>query len=97
MVKVGNLFAEDDILEQRWPAQTSFEGVLIVRDRYSLIGREGLIGRVDADAVERTDRRVAADIGAAAPRFLGSVRLACLSLSPRAHPPSRTGRGQLGH
>ena len=76
VVEVGDLLAEDEVFEQRRPAQAGLEGVLIVRDRHALIGRQRPIGRVDADAIQRTDRRVVADIRTAAPGLLRAVRLA---------------------
>ena len=51
MVEMGDLLAKDEVFEQRRPAQAGFEGVLIVRDRDALVGRQHPIRRVDADAI----------------------------------------------
>ena len=87
VVEVGDLLAEDEVLEQRRPTQPRFERVLVVGDRHALIGRQRLIGRVDADAIQRADGRVVSDVRATAPCFLGAVRLA-----HGARPDDRIGR-----
>lgn len=40
VIKVGDLFAEDEILEQRRAARIGPEGILIVRQREALVRRE---------------------------------------------------------
>ena len=40
VIKVGDLFAEDEILEQRRAARSGPEGILIVRPREALVRRE---------------------------------------------------------
>src|ERR1700687_4700881 len=40
MVEVEDLFAEDEVLEQRRPARAGLEAVLIVRDADALVGRQ---------------------------------------------------------
>ena len=75
VVEVRDLLAEDEVLEQRRPAQAGLERVLVVRDRHALIGRQRPLGRIDADPIERADRRVLADDRRAAAGLLRAVRL----------------------
>ena len=76
VVEVGDLLAKDEVLEQRRPAQARLQRVLIVGDGHALIGRQRAVGRIDAHAIERTDRRVLADVRPAAADLVGSVQLA---------------------
>ena len=69
VVEVRDLLAKDEVLEQRRPAQASLERVLVVGDRHALIGRQRAVGRIDAHAIERADRRVLADVRPAAADF----------------------------
>ena len=76
VIEVGDLLAEDEVLEQRRPAQAGLERDLVVGDRHALVGGEDAVGRVHPDAVERADGRVLADRRPAAAGLLGSVALA---------------------
>ena len=53
VVEVGDLFAKDEVLEQRRTPQSCFQRVLIVGDRHTLIGRQRLFGRIHAHTIER--------------------------------------------
>ena len=59
VVEMRDLLAQDEVFEQRRPAQTGLEGVLVVTDRHSLIGGQRLLGGFDADPIERPDGLVA--------------------------------------
>ena len=74
VVEVGDLFAEDEVLEQRRTAKARLERVLVVADRHALIGRQRAVRRIDAHAIERTDGRVLADVRPTAADLVGSVR-----------------------
>ena len=54
MIEVRDLFAEDEILQQRRPAQPGLERILIVGDRHALIGGQRASAGIDAHAIERT-------------------------------------------
>ena len=61
VVEVGDLLAEDEILEQRRPAQAGLQRVLVVGDGDAHVRGHRLPGGVDANAVERPVARVVAD------------------------------------
>ena len=61
VIEVGDLLAEDEVLEQRRPAQAGLERVLVVANGHALIGGQRPIGGVDADPIERSDGLVGAD------------------------------------
>ena len=63
VVEVRDLLAEDEVLEQRRPAQARLQRVLVVGDRHALVGRQLAARRVDAHAVERPLVGVAAERG----------------------------------
>src|SRR5688572_1637401 len=60
VIEVSELLAKDEVLEQRRPAQSRLQRVLIVADRDALIRRERSTARVDAYARERIVRGVSA-------------------------------------
>ena len=76
VVEVGDLLAEDEVLEEGRAAKPGLQRVLIVGDRDALVGREDAVGRVDAHAIERTDGRILADVRATAADLVGSVDFA---------------------
>ncbi len=53
MVKVRDLFTHDEIFQQRRPAGTALQRVLIVRDLYALVGAQGLLGGIGAKFFSR--------------------------------------------
>ncbi len=55
VVEMGDFLAQDEVFEQRRPAQAGLEGILVVCDRHPLVGRQRLIGRIDTDPIERRD------------------------------------------
>ena len=57
------------------PRRPGLQRVLIVGDRDALVGRQHAVGRIDAHAIERTDRRVLADVRPTAADLVGSVQL----------------------
>ena len=70
MIEVGDFLAEDEILEQRRPAQPGLQRILIVRDRYALVGGEDPSGRIDADAIKRAVAGIETDLaGCRCPLF----------------------------
>ena len=73
VVEVGDLLAQDEVLEERRAAETRLQRVLIVGDGDALIGRQDAVRRIDADAIERTDRGVLADVRPTAADLVGSV------------------------
>jgi hypothetical protein len=87
VVEVRDLLAENEILQQRRPAQARFQGVLIVRDRYAEVRRQTLIRRIDADTIQRGDGLVHADRRTAAARFLRAI-----GFGDRARADDRVGR-----
>ena len=54
VVEVRDLLAQDEVFEQRRPAQPGFQGILVVGNRHALVGGENAIGRVRAHAIERS-------------------------------------------
>ena len=58
VVEVGDLLAQDEIFEQRRPAQSRFQGILVVGDVHALVRREGTRAAIRAHPVERPDRGV---------------------------------------
>ena len=75
VVEVRDLLAQDEVFEQRRPAQPRLQRILVVRDRHALIGGQRAAGRVDAYAIERTSRGVLADARPAAAGLVGTVQL----------------------
>ena len=75
VVEVRDLFAQNEVFEQRRSAKARLEGVLVVADGHALIRRQAAASRIDAHAIERPDRPVDADDGAAAPDLVGRVDL----------------------
>ena len=75
VIEVGDLFAKDEIFEQRRTAQPGLQGVLIIRNRYALVGRQHTVGGIDAHAIKRAHRRVLANIRAAAADLVRAVHL----------------------
>ena len=75
MVEVRDLLAKDEVLEQGRPTQPGLERVLVVADGHALVGRQRAVGRIDAHAIERTGRRVLADVRTAAADLVGAVHL----------------------
>ena len=73
VIEMGDLLAEDEVLEQRRPAQAGFERVLIVADRHALIGGQLPIGGVHAHAIQRADGLVGANRGSSAAYFFRAV------------------------
>ena len=55
VVEVRDLLAQDEVFEQRRPAEAGLEGVLIVTDRHSEVGGQGLPGAIRAHTIERRD------------------------------------------
>ena len=68
------------------PRRPAFSEFWLSRDRDALVGRERAVGRIDAHAIERTDRGVLADVRPTAADLLGPVQLA-----DRAGPDNRIG------
>ena len=56
VVEVGDLLAQDEVFEQRRPAQPGLERVLVVGDRHALVGRQRA-GRPNRRARGRASRR----------------------------------------
>lgn len=54
VIEMGDLLAEDEVLEQRGPPKTGLERVLVVGDWHTLVRRQHPAARVNANAVERT-------------------------------------------
>ncbi len=75
MIEVCDLLAKDEILEQGRPAQPGLEGALVVAHWHALIGGQGALGGIDADAVERSDGLVFSDDRSTAADFVRSVLL----------------------
>ena len=84
VIEVGDFFAEDEVLEQRRSAQSRLERTLIVGDRHALVGGQRLIRRVNPDTVQRTHRRVVADVGTSAAGLVGAVQFAHRCWLPRS-------------
>ena len=98
VVEVGDLLAKDEVLEERRATQAGLQRVLIVRDGDALIGRERAVGRIDAHAIERTDRGILADVRTTAADLVGPVHFgdrAGPDDDPRADPPPQ-GRSAPG-
>ena len=76
MIEVSDLFAKNEIFEERRPAQPGFERILIVCYRHPLIRREGAATRIDANAIERRARRVEAHLRIATAGLFRCIRLA---------------------
>ena len=74
VVEMGDLLAEDEVLEQRRPAQAGLERVLVVADRHALIGRQRPLAGVDPNPIERGDRLVRADRRRSAAYLLRGIR-----------------------
>ena len=55
VIEVRDLLAQDEIFEQRGPAQAGLERVLVVGDRHALIGGQHPAAGIDAHAIERAD------------------------------------------
>ena len=53
VIEVRDLFAQDEVFEQRRTAQARLERILVVRNGHALIGRERATAGVDANAIER--------------------------------------------
>ena len=53
MVKMGQLFAQDEVFQQRRAAQAKLERVLVVGNCHALVGGEHLACRINAHLVER--------------------------------------------
>ena len=53
VIEVRDLLAEDEIFEQRGPAQPRLQRILVVGDRHALIGRQHAPAGIDAHAIER--------------------------------------------
>jgi len=49
MVKVRDFFTHDEIFQQRWATGADFQGVLVVRNLYALIGAQRLAGCVGTE------------------------------------------------
>ena len=52
VVKVHDLFAQDEVFEEGWATISPLKGVLIVCDRDTLVCREHPVGCIDAHAIE---------------------------------------------
>ena len=63
VIEVGDLLAEDEVLEQRRAAQARLERVLVVGDRHALVGRER------AGPLESTRTRSSGRLPGLMPRF----------------------------
>ena len=55
MVKMRQLFAQDEVFKQGRAAQAELEGILVVGNRHALIGGEHLAGRINAHPVQRAN------------------------------------------
>src|SRR6476661_3205906 len=75
VIEVRDLFTQNEVFEQRRPAQARLEGTLIVPDGYSQIRGQGALARIHAHAVERADGLVLPDDGTAAANLLRAIRL----------------------
>ncbi len=75
VIEMRDLLAEDEVLEERRPAQAGLERALIVANRHALIGGQLLIGGVHAHPVERSNGLVVATWGSSASYFLRPVQL----------------------
>ena len=69
VVEVGDLLAQDEVLEQRRPAQAGLQRILVVGDRHALVGRQMTAGRVHPHAVERSVGPVDPEVRLAAPHL----------------------------
>ncbi len=52
MVKVRDLFTHDEVFEQRWAAAADFQCVLVIGNLDTVIGAQGLLGRVRAELLK---------------------------------------------
>ena len=73
MVEVRDLLAQDEVFEERGSAKPGLERMLVVSNRDALIRCDCLLGRIDADAIERGNGLVDADDGPAAPHLFRIV------------------------
>ena len=53
MIEVRDLLAEDEILQERGPAQPGLQRILIVGDRHTLVGGQDSSAGIDSHAIER--------------------------------------------
>ncbi|MNW06044.1 hypothetical protein D3C71_2023860 [compost metagenome] len=72
MVEVGDFLAHDEVFEQRRPAITRLERVLVVGDAHPLIGAQGLAGGIAAHVLQALQLAV----GVGAIRCSGAGELA---------------------
>ena len=60
VVEVRDLLAQDEVLEQRRPAETGLQRRLVVGDGDALVRRHALSGRIGANAIKRRAARAGA-------------------------------------
>jgi len=58
VIEVGDLLAEDEVLEEGGPTQPALERVLVVRDGLGEVGRQDPSAGIDTDAVEGPVARI---------------------------------------
>ena len=78
VVEVGDLLAQDEVLEQRRPARAEPQRVLVVGDRHALVRRQAPIAGVDPMLRQRADVRVRSRLG------LRAVLVVLVALGDRA-------------
>ncbi len=89
VVEMGDLLAQDEILEQRGPTQTGLQAVLVVRHRHALVGGQAAITGIVAHA----QQRAAAGVHARQRRFAGLSGV--VALAHRAGGRVRRGRWNM--
>ena len=78
VVEVRDLLAQDEVFEQRRPAQAQAQRVLVVGDRHALVGRDRAPAGIDAVLLQRAVVRVRAG------RRLGAVLFGLVALGDGA-------------
>ena len=76
VIEVRDLLAKDEVLEEGRAAKARLQRTLVVRDGNALVGRQHAVSGIDAHAIERTDRRILADVRPTAADLVGAVDLA---------------------
>ena len=69
VVEVGDLLPEDEILQQRGPAEPGLQRILVVRDLDALVGGQHPARRIHAHAIERAIAWIESDWGLPLPAF----------------------------
>src|SRR5271156_1830162 len=54
MVKMSNLLAEDEVLEERRASESGFQRILVIGNRHTLVRSEHLASGVDALTLKRS-------------------------------------------